>query len=531
MVKLPEVLKFRKLTTILVSFVLISSFLINPNLSSINNVSGQSQPDVYVGIDVAYGMGSSAARNLIDQVCEYTNLFVVGTTGSCWAETLGEIFQYANDKGLSFMSFAPSFGYGPANWSDYNKTPWTYFNTTRWFEYAKANWTDHLLGFLDPVEDEPGGQMLDGTRDRPVRITNGDIGSGIFVSNYNEAANAFVKGYGAQLERDRTSWILNGTGYPLFTSDYALYWFDYKAGQDGVFAEFGWNYSRQINVALNRGAAQAQNKDWGVVLTYTYDVWPYLESGDDLYKDMVMAYDSGAKYILIFDTNPSYSQDILSPEHHLAMQRFWQYIQNNPRKSNSVWERTALVLPSGYGYGFRGPNDWVWGLWHAEDYPFAHNLNIAIGNLLEQYGDKLDIIYDEGVQANINIGYQKLIYWNDSSLQPTPSPTPTPTPTPTPLPTPSPTPDPTPEPTSTQSPTPSPQITASPSPTMQPTPTLQERYVPAEYLYMGAAMSVLLLFSGIFYATKMKKKQRSNKTIVNPVFIYWASLAELLNAE
>jgi ABC-type polysaccharide/polyol phosphate export permease len=48
---------------------------------------------------------------------------------------------------------------------------------------------------------------------------------------------------------------------------------------------------------------------------------------------------------------------------------------------------------------------------------------------------------------------------------------------------------------------------------------------------MGAAMSVLLLFSGIFYATKMKKKQRSNKTIVNPVFIYWASLAELLNAE
>ncbi len=179
------------------------------------------------------------------------------------------------------MSFTPGFGCGPANWSDYNRTQWTYFNSTRWFEYAKANWADHLVGFLDPVEDEPGGQMLDGTEDRPVRITNGDVGSGIYVSNYTEAASAFVEGYGARLERDRTSSILNGTGYPLFTSDYALYWFDYKAGQDTVFAEFGWNYSRQINVALNRGAAQAQSKDWGVVLTYTYNVTPYLESGDD----------------------------------------------------------------------------------------------------------------------------------------------------------------------------------------------------------------------------------------------------------
>ncbi len=228
-----------------------------------------------------------------------------------------------------------------------------------------------------------------------------------------------------------------------------------------------------------------------------------------LFKDMVTAYDSGAKYILIFDTNPSYTQDILQPEHHEAMQRFWQYIQNNPRKSNSVWERTALVLPSGYGYGFRGPNDWVWGLWHAEDYSFAHNLNIAIGNLLEQYGDKLDIIYDEGTQANNNIGYQKLIYWNDSSLQPTPSPTPTPTPSPMP----SPTPEPTPETTQSNSPAPSPQKTASPTSTLQPTPTLQERYLPAEYLYVGSAILVLLFFSGILCATKMKRNNRASRLI------------------
>jgi len=282
---------FRKLVGFLFSFALIFSFLTTPSLNQSNNVSAKiQQPDVYVGVDVAYGMSTSTAKNLIDQVSEYTNLFVVGTTGSCRADTLGEIFQYAYDKDLSFMSFVPFFLGGPGNWSDYDQTQWTSFNITRWFEYAKANWTDHLLGFLDPVEDEPGGQMLDGTRDRPVRITNGVVGSGIYVSNYTEAANAFVEGYGAQLDRDRNSWVLNGTGYPLFTSDYALYWFDYKAGQDVVFAEFGWNYSRQINVALNRGAAQAQGKEWGVVLTYTYNVTPYLESGEELFKDMVMAY-------------------------------------------------------------------------------------------------------------------------------------------------------------------------------------------------------------------------------------------------
>ena len=31
---------------------------------------------------------------------------------------------------------------------------------------------------------------------------------------------------------------------PVFTSDYALYWFDYLAGFDGVFVELGWNHSR-----------------------------------------------------------------------------------------------------------------------------------------------------------------------------------------------------------------------------------------------------------------------------------------------
>ena len=52
------------------------------------------------------------------------------------------------------------------------------------------------------------------------------------------------------------------TQYPLFASDYAFYWYDYQVGYDTIFAEFGSNYSQQLNVALCRGAATVQNKTW-----------------------------------------------------------------------------------------------------------------------------------------------------------------------------------------------------------------------------------------------------------------------------
>ena len=128
--------------------------------------------------------------------------------------------------------------------------------------------------------------------------------------------------------------FLSSTGDPshsskVFTADYGLYWFDYKAGYDTVFAELGWNYSRQINIALCRGAATVQNKDWGVMIAWTYTTPPYIESGDQLYKDMVLAYDNGAKYIVVFDGDGG-SQGILQQEHLDAMQRFWNYAQKQP---------------------------------------------------------------------------------------------------------------------------------------------------------------------------------------------------------
>lgn len=328
----------------------------------------------------------------------YTNLIIIGTTKITWyPDKVNETFQYAYDKGLSFISLPPSL-------SEYSDM----VNKTEWYKYATSTW-----GFY--YDDEPGGKQLDG-------LNNPGLKSSYFPSDYAEAAQQFITSTSGQIDQTITSTY----PYKAFTSDYALYWFDYKAGYDTVFAEFGWNYSRQINVALCRGAATVENKDWGAIITWTYTNPPYIESGEQLYNDMVYAYDNGAKYIIIFN-NDEQNHGILQQEHLDALQRFWNYAQNNQPKTIQVHDRTAYVLPDAYGFGFRWPTDHIWGQWNAD--ALAPNICLSVGTLLEQYGEKLDIIYDDNLQPGNN-GYSQLIYWD--SYDPTPSPTPSLTPSATP---------------------------------------------------------------------------------------------------
>jgi hypothetical protein len=63
-----------------------------------------------------------------------------------------------------------------------------------------------------------------------------------------------------------------------YTSDYSLCWFDYKAGYNTVFAEYGFNLSRPIATALCKRATEVQEEDWSVMNTWTYDFSPYIES-------------------------------------------------------------------------------------------------------------------------------------------------------------------------------------------------------------------------------------------------------------
>ena len=198
----------------------------------------------------------------------------------------------------------------------------------------------------------------------------------------------------------------------MFTADYALYWFDYKGGYDVVLAEFGWNHSRLLNVALCRGAASVQGKDWGAMITWTYYDQPYIESGEELYNDLVLAYQSGAKYIVVFNYPKVSTYGILEEEHLEALKKFWNYISRNPEKHGTIKGEVAYVLSRDYGFGFRSANDNIWGLWEADE--LSKRIWYDVNNLLDTHGSRLDIVYS-GPEFNnaIKNRYNKLIFWID----------------------------------------------------------------------------------------------------------------------
>jgi hypothetical protein len=371
-------MKHRYLGVFLVSLLVGSIFLIY--FFIINNPPEKLPSDIFVGVDVAYD-DLEAIKEIIDQISPYTNTFVIGSTGITTNPTkLGEVGQYLFDKEMYFIIY-------------YEMPP-----PIEVLEEYKTRWGERLLGFY--AHDEIGGRQLDLYEYRFVWE----------AENYTHAATQFVNKLDALLENHYN----RSSNFRLFMSDYALYWFDYKAGFDTIFAEFGWNYSRQLNVALDRGAATIQNKDWGVMVTWTYTNSPYIESGEALFDDLVLAYENGAKYVLVFDSDENYTQSILSLEHLDALERFWQYIKDNPRPVNLLDGRVAFVLPKDWAYGFRGPNDKIWGLWEKDELALA--ISEDLGVLLDEYGSKLDVIYNDGLKLDST--YNQYFFWNGTSYTP-----------------------------------------------------------------------------------------------------------------
>jgi hypothetical protein len=384
-----------KQPTVLLILLLILPLFLNCSLPA-KAATTDTSPSLYFGVDVAFG-SIAATEQLIDNISSYTNFFVIGCSENYNLTRLTIISQYVYDKGLSFIV--------------YTDTP--RYPSAQWLTYAENNYGNSFLGLY--YYDEPGGRQLD--QSYPT-ISAADID--VEKENYSEVASMYINDENWFL-RSGPYAITNNFAYPteyqLFTSDYALYWFDYEAGYNTVFAEFGWNYSRQLNVDLCRGAATAQNKNWGVMITWTYTQPPYMESGSQLYNDMVLAYENGAKYIIIFDTNQNYTQNVLQQGQLDAMKQFWQYAQANPRTISPASDRTAFVLPADYAYGFRGPDDKIWGLWPADNLTLGICMSVA--TLMQMYGENLDIVYP--TQTLESAGYNSIIYWNDTGLTPTPS--------------------------------------------------------------------------------------------------------------
>ncbi len=216
------------------------------------------------------------------------------------------------------------------------------------------------------------------------------------IPDYNAATNLFIAKTKGPIDNLRNQCNISKGDFPIFTSDYGLYWWDYKSGYDMVLAQLGWNNSVAQEIALARGAANLQSKNWGTILTWKYTQAPYLADGNEIFEDMKTSYENGAQYVVLFNYADSMTgpYGTLQAEHFQALERFWnEVVQNTTVIRDGIKAQAALVLPRNYGWGMRNPQDSVWGVWAANG--TSQQIWTQLQSRLTQYGSKLDIVYDD----------------------------------------------------------------------------------------------------------------------------------------
>lgn len=235
------------------------------------------------------------------------------------------------------------------------------------------------------------------------------------IPDCNTAANLYVNKTREPIENLRSRYNLSKSSFPIFTADYGLYWWDYQSSYDMVLAELGWNNTVAQEIGLVRGAANLQDKRWGTIITWKYTQPPYLTSGEEMLEQMKTSYECGAEYVVVFN----YAEDMVGPygtlqeEHFQALERFWNEVVQNPNVIHGgVKAEAALVLPKNYGWGMRNPNDIIWGLWNANS--TSQQIWAQLQTRLEQYGTKLDIVYEDTVYP-VAGKYANVYYWNQTS--------------------------------------------------------------------------------------------------------------------
>ena len=272
-----------------------------------------------------------------------------------------------------------------------------------WLKTAKQQWGDKFLGVY--YYDEPAGNWLD--------YENWNF---IFRQISNATYDTVAEFYTGSLQKEGGYKQLKDNSIPAVTSDYALYWFDYLMGYDVIFAHLGWNHTLEQDIALVRGAANLQNKSWGTMITWKYNHPPYIDTAENIYNQMRISYESGAKYVVIFNypTHPEGNQyGIMTDEHFEALERFWNDTVKNPEViHDSTKAEAILVLPKNYGWGMRNPQDKIWAFWGPDEK--SHQIWTLSRQLLTQYGTSLDIVYDDPAFP-VTGKYPKIYYWNQTT--------------------------------------------------------------------------------------------------------------------
>ncbi len=404
-------IKHRALTAALVALLLVismvSTVLAAPYNSALT-VDKESDDSFYVGVTFG-GNTVAEAKLLVDRVKSYTNLFVIQSGPVSKNEpAMTEISKYVIDAGLNLIVYI--------GWLDLAQ-PWQ----LPWLEMAKEGWGEKFLGVY--FDDEPIGIPLDynwagyfdaerqqnSTTYRSHAFAIDGILNGTYPHDHDEAALLSRRAIEGNLAP------LKNSSLTVFTSDYVLYWFGYIGGYDVMLTQLGFNESITQNIAQMRGAARMQNKDWGAIITWKYTQPPYLDSGEEVYNQMLTSYQAGAKYVVIFnypqiEDNP---YGTLLDEHFEALEKFWHTITDAPKVYDTDFSQAeaALVLPRNYGWGMRRPDDRIWGYWGPDD-KSEHIWNIS-RSLLSEYGLRLDIICEDP-QFPLEGKYSKVYYWNQT---------------------------------------------------------------------------------------------------------------------
>ena len=417
----------------LIVILAVSMLAVYRSYSKVNQikVDAKIDPNAYVGIAFG-GNTTDQAKLLIDKVESYTNLFILDVGRNPISEnqaSVEAICDYAVSKNLSVIInmgikdvSVPS---SARNWCwqplplDGIKQRWTerwgdkflgvYYNDEPGGLQLDASWRkiyEHIGKYLNQ-SDFPGAQALNDVQQKLLNYVN----NGTKPDDYYLEANFFIQN--VLTNGDPGLQNLTAAKIPTFTSDYGLYWWDYFGGYTTMFAELGWNASVTEQIALVKGAARLQDKDWGVMITWKYDKPPYLDSGDQIYNQMLMSYEAGAKYIAVFDYTYNVTDyGALTNQHFSALQRFWNDITHKQFADLSA-PKAALVLPNNFGWGLRNPNDTIWGFWLTDN----RTLQVALvtSKLLSYYGANLDIVYEDAAYPVTKVNYPHVYYWNSTA--------------------------------------------------------------------------------------------------------------------
>jgi hypothetical protein len=380
----------------IIASILLVAIIVTAVTFTISSKPADSTTDFYLGVEVAYG-NFDDLKALVSEVKNYTNLVVLGLPEVSINRTLlDQSCDYIYQSDLHFIVLFTKLSQYQ-NWTD--STP------AQWVTSAKEKYGDKFLAVYR--WDEAGGDQLD--RSKYQEVLN--------ASNYADAAQKYTAVLNPEIK------YYQNAGQNVLTADYGLYWFDYQAGYDTVLAEFGWNNSREQQIASVRGAARTFDRDWGAMITWDYTNYsgsPFLESGTEMYNDLLLAYNQGAKYAVIFNYPKidSAQYGTLRTEHLTALKQFWDYSQTHGRLDDQYKNtKVAYVMPENYGFGFRSATDTIWGLWSADSQ--TASIYNDVHGLIRQHGANFDIIHDNAtLLADVGHRYETLIFWNGTTITP-----------------------------------------------------------------------------------------------------------------